>query len=52
MTEIARLRARLRNVKDNVTEYRMTVTEARNLLLEIDRLDNRFLIQFGGWAVS
>lgn len=38
MSEITKLRARLKNVQKNVTEYRMTVTEAKNLLLEIDAL--------------
>jgi hypothetical protein len=38
MSEIEKLRQRLRNVSKNVTEYRMTVTEARNLLAEIDEL--------------
>ena len=36
--EIEKLRARLRNVQKNVTEYRMTVTEAKALLQEIDIL--------------
>lgn len=36
--EIERLRARLKNVQRNVTEYRMTVTEAKALLQEIDVL--------------
>lgn len=36
--EIERLRARLKNVQRNVTEYRMTVAEAKALLLEIDAL--------------
>ena len=38
MSEIDRLRTRLKNVQRNVTEYRMTVTEARELLYEIDIL--------------
>jgi len=38
MSEVARLRARLKNVQRNVIEYRMTVSEARNLLKEIDVL--------------
>jgi len=38
MSEIARLRARLKNVQKNVTEYRMTVAEAKNLLKELDVL--------------
>ncbi len=36
--EIERLRARLKNVQRNVTEYRMTVIEAKALLQEIDNL--------------
>ncbi len=38
MIEINRLRARLKNVGKNVTEYRMTVNEASALLNEIDGL--------------
>lgn len=38
MSEINKLRARLRNVQRNVTEYRMTVAEAKELLSEIDNL--------------
>lgn len=38
MSEITRLRTRLKNVQKNVTEYRMTVAEAKNLLTEIDLL--------------
>ena len=38
MSEVARLRARLKNVQRNVIEYRMTVSEARNLLKEIESL--------------
>lgn len=38
MSEIDRLRTRLKNVQKNVTEYRMTVTEAKDLLREIDEL--------------
>jgi len=38
MAEIDRLRIRLKNVQKNVTEYRMTVTEAKGLLKEIDEL--------------
>lgn len=36
MVEISKLRQRLKNVNKNVTEYRMTVNEARQLLQEID----------------
>lgn len=38
MNEIDRLRKRLGNVQRNVTEYRMTVVEAKKLLAEIDEL--------------
>jgi hypothetical protein len=38
MSEIAKLRQRLQNVTKNVTEYRMTVVEARSLITEIDEL--------------
>ena len=38
MSEVDRLRARLKNVQQNVTEYRMTVAEAKELLREIDEL--------------
>lgn len=38
MSEIEKLRTRLKNVQKNVTEYRMTVLEAKNLLKEIDAL--------------
>jgi hypothetical protein len=41
MSEITRLRTRLKNVQRNVTEYRMTVTEARNLLKEIEDLQKQ-----------
>ena len=38
MSEIAKLRQRLQNVNKNVTEYRMTVVEAKALIAEIDIL--------------
>lgn len=38
MDEIQKLRKRLKNVQKNVSEYRMTVTEAKELLNEIDIL--------------
>jgi uncharacterized membrane-anchored protein len=38
MSEIDKLRQRLKNVQRNVTEYRMTVVEAKTLLQEIDGL--------------
>jgi len=38
MSEVGKLRQRLQNVNKNVTEYRMTVVEARALIVEIDEL--------------
>ena len=38
MSEVSKLRQRLSNVNKNVIEYRMTVVEARALLIEIDNL--------------
>ena len=38
MSEIAKLRQRLQNINKNVTEYRMTVVEAKALIAEIDEL--------------
>ena len=38
MSEIAKLRQRLQNINKNVTEYRMTVVEAKALIAEIDIL--------------
>lgn len=38
MTEISKLKTRLKNIKKNVTEYRMTIPEAQALLLEIEKL--------------
>lgn len=38
MSEIAKLRARLKNTTKSATEYRMTVDEARALLKEIDNI--------------
>lgn len=38
MVEIEKLRKRLSNIHKNVNEYRMTVTEAKTLLAEIDSL--------------
>jgi hypothetical protein len=37
--EIDKLRKRIKNVGKNVTEYRMTVTEAHNLISEFEQLD-------------
>jgi len=36
MSEVEKLRTRLKNVNRNVKEYRMTVAEAKALLKEID----------------
>lgn len=41
MQEINKLRQRLKNVKKNVTEYRMTVAEANRLISEIDALEQK-----------
>lgn len=38
MTEFEKLKHRLKNVRRNTTEYRMTVREARDLVEEIDHL--------------
>lgn len=38
MSEIKKLRQRLTNVGKNTVEYRMTVAEARQLLVEVDNL--------------
>ena len=38
MTEIERLRRRLQNVGRGVKEYTMTLSEAQNLLIEIEDL--------------
>ena len=43
--EIAKLRARLKNVNRNTTEYRMTVLEAKTLLSEIDRLEKNIEVE-------
>jgi|APFre7841882630_1041343.scaffolds.fasta_scaffold168964_2 predicted RNase H-like nuclease (RuvC/YqgF family) len=39
MTEIDKLRQRLKNVDRNVIEYRMTVTEAHRLVQEFEQLE-------------
>lgn len=41
MAEIDKLKQRLKNVNPNVTEYRMTVAEARNLVKEFEELQNQ-----------
>ncbi len=41
MSEIAKLRQRLSNVNKRVVEYRMTLTEAKTLLAEIDVLSKK-----------
>lgn len=38
MSEINKLRQRLKNVGKHVIEYKMTVTEAKALITEIDEL--------------
>ena len=38
MSEITKLRQWLKNVNKNVTEYRMTVAEAKELLTEVEEL--------------
>lgn len=38
MTEFEKLKHRLKNVGKNTTEYRMSVTEARNLVKEIEAI--------------
>ncbi|HEY6437446.1 MAG TPA: hypothetical protein VIY47_12720 [Ignavibacteriaceae bacterium] len=38
MNEIKKLRQRLTNVGKNTVEYRMTVAEARQLLVEVEEL--------------
>lgn len=38
MTEIDKLRKRLLNVNKNVVEYKMTVVEAKSLLVEINAI--------------
>lgn len=44
MLETEKLRARLKNVARGVTEYRMTVSEAKALLTEIDEMQNRVTV--------
>ena len=39
MSEISKLKARMKNVAKETTEYRMTVTEAKTLLNEIAKLE-------------
>ena len=38
MSQVDKLRTRLKNVQRNVQEYRMTIDEAKELLKEIDEL--------------
>lgn len=38
MTEFEKLKHRLKNVGRNTTEYRMSVTEARNLVIEFEAI--------------
>ena len=44
MHEIEKLKQRLKNVNPNVTEYRMTVTEARNLVKEFEDLQTQLKV--------
>jgi nanoRNase/pAp phosphatase (c-di-AMP/oligoRNAs hydrolase) len=39
MSEVAKLRQRLKNVKRGTVEYRMTVAEATALLAEIEKIE-------------
>jgi hypothetical protein len=41
MQEIDKLRQRLKNIQRNVTEYRMTVTEAKDLVKEFELLEEQ-----------
>lgn len=41
MTEIEKLRFRIKNIPKNATEYRMTVNEVRDLLAEIDEISKQ-----------
>lgn len=41
MSEITKLRQRMTNVGKHVTEYRMTVSEAKSLLKEIGELQKQ-----------
>lgn len=41
MTEFEKLKHRLKNVGKNTTEYRMTVAEARNLVLEFEDMKSK-----------
>lgn len=43
MSEIKKLRTRLSNVNKNVTQYSMTIVEARALISEIDSLISKQL---------
>lgn len=40
MSEISKLKQRLGNINKNVTEYRMTVNEAKNLVKEFEVLQD------------
>jgi predicted RNase H-like nuclease (RuvC/YqgF family) len=41
MSEIKKLRQRLKNVEKGVAEYRMSVNEAKALVKEIDQLEKK-----------
>lgn len=45
MREIDKLKKRLKNVNPNVTEYRMTIAEARNLIKEFDDLQKPVVVE-------
>lgn len=41
MTEFEKLKHRMKHIGKNVSEYRMTVTEAKNLILEFEELQKK-----------
>jgi hypothetical protein len=41
MTEIEKLKFRMRNINRNITEYRMSVVEVRDLISEIEILESK-----------
>lgn len=40
MKQINKFKARMKNITRSSTEYRMTIEEAKNLLTEIEELEN------------
>ena len=44
MNEIDKLKFRLQNVGKHVTEYKMTITEAKALVAEIDNLSKKQVV--------